>query len=237
MVCPMAMERINPVGLICGAATGAGPSCARSLARQAQGGLLLADSHEGGLQAVADSLSRAPERVSTLAFDIGNEVDWRRATDFIAAHYGRLDWAIICPRSQHIQEPDGLIDIDTAQLAVRSAAALLRNNIQGGAIVVVVGARAAMKAQLLHFLSTADEKLTPHRIRINAIVCGDDTPLWRSVPLLPRVDHASFDRLRRAPEPIARCPGYDVEWMLPHLLSDETLLTGAALVVDAPQTL
>ena len=92
------MDRLNPVTLITGAASGVGAPCVREMARRSQGGLVLVDLDDASLCAVADDLEKenvAPERVSTLAFDVADEERWMQATDFIEAQYGRLDWAVL----------------------------------------------------------------------------------------------------------------------------------------------
>jgi NAD(P)-dependent dehydrogenase (short-subunit alcohol dehydrogenase family) len=234
----MSFERINPVALISGAGGGEAIACLRALAPRADGGLILADASEAGLDASADALHRPPERVSTLAFDPRAQGEWKRAIDFIAAHYGRLDWLAIntrapLPRSGKL----ALADLDAALLAFRAGLRLLRENVQGGAAVFVVDARAAMKANLQQVLRVAAKEGAVARTRVNAIVCGGDAPAWRGAPAMPHVNRAALERLAKSNAPIARCIGYDVEWLLPYALSDETPLTGAILVVDETRAL
>ena len=56
--------------------------------------------------------------------------------------------------------------------------------------------------------------------------------VWRNAAALERIDRNALQKLAGATAPVARCVGYDVEWLLPLILSDETTLHGAALVVD-----
>ena len=91
-------DRINPVTLISGAATSLSGACVRELARRSQGGLVLVDLDDAALGALADDLetqNAAPERVSTLALDVGDEERWAQAAAFVDSQYGRLDWAIV----------------------------------------------------------------------------------------------------------------------------------------------
>ena len=138
------MDRLNPVTLITGAASGVGAPCVREMARRSQGGLVLVDLDDASLCAVADDLEKenvAPERVSTLAFDVADEERWMQATDFIEAQYGRLDWAVLyagMPKTKSdlldFRRPGSLLD--SAARGLRALTPLIGKNRQGGAAVI-----------------------------------------------------------------------------------------------------
>lgn len=265
----MDLNRLNPVTLITGAASGIGAACARDLAKRSHGGLVLVDIDDAELAAVADdleALNLAPERVSTLAFDVADPDRWAQAADFISAQYGRLDWAIVnagVAHSSTIEETD-LVDwrrvmstnLDGAFLTLRTVMPLMRDNAQGGAIVVSasaaaikaepgVGAYGASKAGLLQLMRVAAKEGAPHNIRVNAIAPGGvETPMWSRMPWFKDLVHeagserAAFDRLAKLATPLARyAEADDIARLIIMLLSDEAPITGATLVVDGGYTL
>jgi NAD(P)-dependent dehydrogenase (short-subunit alcohol dehydrogenase family) len=228
-------DRINPVALVCGAASELGLACARILTTRADGGLILVDHDEASLDAAADALPQPPERVSTLALPLSDRNRWARALEFISTHYGRLDWAIVAAQSPNRGE---LADLDAALLALRALAPLMRENSQGGAAVLVVDAHASIKASLLQLVRVAAKEGAGAGIRVNAIVHdGADAPAWRSSEPVHDLDRATCAAIRRMSPAVARTVGYGLERLLPVVLSDRTELTGAALVVDDARAL
>lgn len=259
-------ERLNPVALITGAASGIGAAAARALAPKATGGLILVDVDEAGMSAVADRLEHPPERVSTLAFDVADPQRWRAASEFLADHYGRLDWAVVNAGVAHgasIAETSFedwrrvmAINLDGAFLTLKAAMPLMRANAQGGAIVVVssasglkpepgVGAYGASKAGLLQLMRVAAKEGAPDRIRVNAVAPGGvETPMWRSVPMFQDLvretgsERAAFDRIASLATPLGRyAEADDIARMIDLLLTDPAPVTGAVLVVDGGYTL
>jgi 2-keto-3-deoxy-L-fuconate dehydrogenase len=242
---------LNPVALITGAASGVGYLCARALARITTGGLILVDVDEAGLDAVADSLDHPPERVSTLAFDAADAGQWRRGTDFIADHYGRLDWAIVNTSAAVSGAEPGQADLDNAFLVMRSLMPLMRANAQGGAIVVRASAAAlnpepgalgfsAPKPDLMQLMRIAAEEGAHARIRVNAVApSGPDGERWRNAPLFQDLareaggERGAFDHIASLATPLARYAGADdVTRLIVMLLAESAPLTGATLVVD-----
>jgi 2-keto-3-deoxy-L-fuconate dehydrogenase len=260
-------DRLNPVALITGAASGIGAACAMRLAGKATGGLILVDLDEAALDATADRLAEnAPERVSTLAFDVADPARWRAAGEFIADQYGRLDWAVVNAGIAHggaitetsIEDWRRVMatNLDGAFLTLRAVMPLMRANAQGGAIVVTgsaagikaepgVGAYGASKAGLLQLMRVAAKEGAPDRIRVNAVAPGGvETPMWRNVPMFQDLvretgsERAAFDRIAGLATPLARYAGADdIARLIDMLLTDDAPITGATLVVDGGYTL
>ncbi|MEQ1818946.1 MAG: SDR family oxidoreductase [Terricaulis sp.] len=257
--------RLNPVTLITGAGSGIGAGCAQELARKSTGGLLLADSDDAALSAVADELDAAgvsPERISTLAFDVTDMTRWAQAATFIQGQYGRLDWAVVNTSASNGKPAESdLVDwgrTTSAQLeatiqSLRTIMPLMAKNSQGGAIVVTTSA-AAIKAEplapnsapgLLQVMRAASREAAHSNVRINAIAPGGaDTPMWNAMPWFQDLvrdtgnESAAFDKIAHTQPPIARyAQGGDVARLIVMLLAEEAPITGATLVVDGGGTL
>ena len=259
-------ERLNAVALITGAASGIGAACAQRLATKAAGGLILVDVDEPGLIATADALQQAPERVSTMAFDVADPARWRTAGEFIADQYGRLDYAVVNAGVAHagsitetsIEDWRRVMstNLDGAFLTLRAVMPLMRANAQGGAIVVTgsaagikaepgVAAYGASKAGLLQLMRVAAKEGAADQIRVNAVAPGGvETAMWRNVPMFQDLvretgsERAAFDRIARLATPLARYAGADdIARLIDMLLTDGSPITGATLVVDGGYTL
>lgn len=254
----MGLDRINPVALITGAASGVGAACARDIAMRSDGGLILVDRDEAALDRLADLLGEqgaAPERVSILAFDVCDLQQWERASAFIKDQYGRLDWALASadPSSAASNADNGLVDwprvnLDGAVLTLRAAMPLMKLNSQGGAIVVAASA-AALKAEsgpnaaakgMLQLLRIVAKEGAPDNIRVNAVTLGAAgasiatlAPSFQDLARQAGGEHAAFHKIAQLATPLARYAGADdIARLVLMLLADETAVSGVTLVAE-----
>lgn len=257
----MDLTRLNPVLLITGAGSGLGAACARKFAHRAEGGLILVDSDADELDAVADSLEKPPERVSTLAFDVADQERWLQAQHFMRDQYGRLDWAVVnagASGASLITDTDlaerrrvTSTSIESAFQSLRAVMPLMRSNADGGAIVVTAtaaalseGAGGKAKIGLLQLMRAAAQEGAPGGIRVNAIAPGGAVAAWRDAPLFQDLarktgsESATLDEIGKLPTPLARYSGSeDITPLITMLLSDESSINGATLVVDGGYTI
>ena len=234
------MARFSPVVLIAGAASAAGAACARAMAGDASGGLLLVDSDEAGLEAASDAIQHPPERVSTLAFDPADAERWAAAADFIRAQYGRLDWVIACfgATQRHEGAPVAALGV------LRAVGPLIRANTSGGAVTLVITARSVKADALLRLVRVAAKEGSADNVRVNAVLSGAiESPLWRRDPDFETMTRAAGNeasalaQLERLSPPLAKCgEKQDVARLAHLLLSDEAGVSGVTLVADSGYT-
>ncbi|MGE3142603.1 MAG: SDR family NAD(P)-dependent oxidoreductase, partial [Hyphomonadaceae bacterium] len=196
---------LDAVALVAGAASPLGMAVARRLAARASGGLVLVDRDAAGLEAAADRLPDPPERVSTLPIDIADKAGWEAVRDFIAAHYGRLDWAAAhigaAPADSQSADPADWRratgqQLEGAFLILRTLTPFMRANTDGGAIVLIaadaahyavpaLAAQGVSTAGLLQLMRVAAREGAADGVRVNAIAPGGpETALWRDAPML-----------------------------------------------------
>jgi 2-keto-3-deoxy-L-fuconate dehydrogenase len=257
---------LNPVALVTGAASGIGLAIAQRLAPLATGGLLLLDNDAEALSAAADQLRDPPERVSTMPLDVTDEARWAVAREFIAAQYGRLDWAVVNAGISHgasIEETRFedwrrvlAVNLDGAFLTLQTVMPFMRGNVDGGAIVMIgsasgiraepgISAYGASKAGLLQLMRVAAKEGAGDRIRVNAIAPGGvETPIWRDVPMFQDLvretgsERAAFDKMASFATPLARyAKPEDIARLAVLLLTEAAPITGATLVADGGYTI
>ncbi|MEQ1618461.1 MAG: SDR family oxidoreductase [Terricaulis sp.] len=242
----MSFDPINPVALIASAATGVGAACARELAQRADGGLILADPDEAALEACADSLDRAPERVSTLAFNPADPTRWTDAADFIAAHYGRLDWALI-DAGAAFPRHEGYLEY--TQRGLEAIMPLIGDNRDGGAIVLMTSAavlseelRAGAEGGLMDLLRETARRGDRRQVRVGALAFGNpQAEMWTETPLFDDMirEHGgianAFSQIAQTAPPIVRHPGASLASLIPMMISEAS--GGGVLVVDGGHTL
>ncbi|MDX2276358.1 MAG: SDR family oxidoreductase [Hyphomonadaceae bacterium] len=242
---------LNPVTLVAGAASAIGMACASRIAPAATGGLILIDRDAERLDMAADSLPQAPERVSTLPFDLADQTWWRKGSEFIEAQYGRLDWAIVNAGIAAQGDPHWRavtsIDIEAAVLSLRAIIALMKRNREGGAIVLTGGFSASRprgdRAGLLHVLHVAAKEGARCGVRVNAVAPSADAATVSGAPVFEDLvrqlgnPSAAFERLAQSKAPVARFGGDDVPELVANLLTDSGRLTGSLLVADGGYTL
>ncbi|MGE0595722.1 MAG: SDR family oxidoreductase [Hyphomonadaceae bacterium] len=258
-------ETLNPVGLITGAAGAQGAACARALAARCSGGLILVDANEAALAATADALPDAPERVSTLTFDAADPPSWwLRASDFIKAQYGRLDWAVVSAAAaqsalEGTPSPADIAraidsDLDAAFATMRPLMAMMRNNSEGGALVLLT-TTTALKGDaalgqngdlgLAQLMRVAAKEGAADSIRINAVTSAGaltaglrGTPLYQDLLRELGGARAALEAIAKRNPPIARYAAAEsATRLVALLLAERTALTGATLVVDGGYTI
>lgn len=254
MLTRMTLDRLNPVLLITGAGAGFGAACAINMARRAQGGLLLVDHDGDALSALADELDAqnlAPERVSTLAFDVADEQRWAQAAAFIGAQYGRVDWAILNVAPPPPQEAGDLVqwgprlpaNLDSAALSLRALMPLMGANALGGAAVVTAAAESILgdpNQGLPRLVRVAANEGAAYNVRVNGFApSAADAPLWSNLPWFHELARThggareALAQLAAATPPIARYrAGGDTAKLVGLLLSDDAEASAVTLLVD-----
>jgi NAD(P)-dependent dehydrogenase (short-subunit alcohol dehydrogenase family) len=242
---------LNPVTLVAGACSSIGMACASRLAPKATGGLILIDRDAERLDLTADNLPQAPERVSTLPFDIADQNWWRKGSEFVEAQYGRLDLAVVdagvASNGDREWRAVTKIDIEAAALSLRTIIALMKRNRDGGAIVLTGGFAASKsrgdRAGILHVLHVATKEGARHGVRVNALTPSADPAVVKNAPVYDDLvkqlgnPRAAFDRLTETQALVARYGGEDVSGLVSDLLTDSGGLSGALLVADGGYTL
>lgn len=253
----MEAERLDAIAIITGAGSGVGAACAREIARRAEGGLILVDESEDALARVADDLeaqNASPERVSMLAIDVADRARWAQAVEFIRAQYGRIDWAIVNAAASRAEENDLVqwgraapADLEGATLTLRTLMPVMQSNLKGG-VAVVAASAAALKekegAAMQAWLQSMSNE-GGGNVRVNAIAPGaSDMAALAPLPWFKELvqkeggERGALEAIAKAFTPMARYAKDDsLARLIVMLLSDESQITGATLVVDGGYTL
>lgn len=232
------------VALVTGAGSGIGEATARLLfAANAQ--VMLSDLNLAGVARYIDTLG---SEAGSVAHDVSDETQWRRAVDLTVERFGRLDILVNCAGNGLFQS---LLDADAAAfdaavnvnqrgvfLGLKATTEALKAT---RGCIVNVASVAGLKASPGTFAYTATKfavrgmtrsaalDLAPFGIRVNAVLPGPiDTPMFRATPIPGfREALAQATALKRIglPEEVAKA--------ILFLASDDaSYITGAELVVD-----
>lgn len=242
--------------LITGAASGIGAGCARLLAEQDVGELVLTDRDGAALDALD-----LPCPTTRIAGDVADPAHWRAVSD----HLQGLNHAVLnagVASGSPIADTDFdewrrvlSTNLDGAFLSMR---AVLNTIADGGSVVMtasVSGIKAepgtaaygCSKAGVIQLAKVAAKEGAPRRIRINAIAPGGvDTPIWDDTPFFrDLVDQhggdrtAALDAMAAMATPLGRYASTEeIAAQIAFLLSDAAAtITGAVLVSDGGYSL
>ena len=242
--------------LITGAASGIGAGCARLLAEQGVGELVLTDRDGAALDALD-----LPCPTTRIAGDVADPAHWRA----VAEHLHGLNHVVLnagVASGSPIADTDFdewrrvlSTNLDGAFLSMR---AVLNAIADGGSVVMtasVSGIKAepgtaaygCSKAGVIQLAKVAAKEGAPRRIRINAIAPGGvDTPIWDDTPFFrDLVDQhggdrsAALDAMAAMATPLGRYASTEeIAAQIAFLLSDAAAtITGAVLVSDGGYSL
>ena len=121
----------------------------------------------------------------------------------------------------------------------------MRQNALGGAVTLIVSARAVKVDALLRLVREAAQEGRAAPVRVNAVLHGViDSPLWRRDPIFETLvrdsggEPAALAKIEAFSPPLARCDEkQDLPRLARLLLGDDTGVSGVTLVADAGNTL
>jgi NAD(P)-dependent dehydrogenase (short-subunit alcohol dehydrogenase family) len=248
-------EFSGKTALVTGAASGIGAACARWLAAQVIGKLVLVDRDAAGLDYL--KLDCACERV---AGDVADEATWDRVENAVdALHFAVVNAGIASggplPQTSLADWRRLMaVNLDGAFLSLRSALRLIAD---GGSIVLtasVAGLKSepgaasygVSKAAVIHLAKAAAKESASRGVRINAIAPGGvDTPIWDDLDFFKGIvaqtgsREAAIATMAKFSSLLGRYATADeIAAQIGFLLSDAAAtITGTVLVSDGGYTL
>jgi 2-keto-3-deoxy-L-fuconate dehydrogenase len=241
--------------LVTGAASGIGAACARWLAAQGIGRLLLVDRDPDGLSALELDCE-----CSRLAGDVTDEALWARvegetaSLDHAVLNAGIAGGGLLPQTTLADWRRVMAVNLDGAFLSLRSALRLIGD---GGSIVLtasVAGLKgepgaasyAASKAAVIQLAKVAAKESAPRGVRVNAIAPGGvDTPIWDELDFFKGLvaqtgsREAAIAAMAKASSPLGRYATADeIAGQIGFLLSDAAAtITGTVLISDGGYSL
>jgi NAD(P)-dependent dehydrogenase (short-subunit alcohol dehydrogenase family) len=248
-------EFSGKIALVTGAASGIGAACARWLAAQGIGRLLLVDRDVDRLSAL-----KLDCEAVRLAGDVSDEGLWDRfegeitSLDYAVLNAGIAGGGLLPQTSLEDWRRLMSVNLDGAFLSLRST---LRRIADGGSIVLtasIAGLKgepgaasyAVSKAAVIQLAKVAAKEFAPRGVRINAIApAGVDTPIWDDLDFFKGLvaqtgsREAAMAAMAKVSSPLGRiATPEEIAGQIGFLLSDAAgLITGTVLVSDGGYSL
>ena len=248
-------EFSGKTALITGAASGIGAACARWLASQGVGRLVLVDRDRDGLEKLA--LGCTCDRI---VGDVSDDELWDRLErEIVSLDYAVLNAGIaaggpIAETSFAEWRRAMSVNLDGMFLSLRTA---VRRMTGGGAIVLTAsvaglktepgnGPYGVTKAGVIHLAKAAAKESAARGIRVNAIAPGGvDTAIWDDLEFFKGLvaqtgsREAAMAAMAKVSSPLGRIATADeIAGQIGFLLSDAAgLITGTVLVSDGGYSL
>jgi NAD(P)-dependent dehydrogenase (short-subunit alcohol dehydrogenase family) len=241
--------------LVTGAASGIGAACARWLATQGIGRLVLVDRDADRLGELELSC-----KCLRLTGDVSDEALWDRfesevaSLDYAVLNAGIAGGGLLPQTSLENWRRLMAVNLDGAFLSLRSA---LRRIADGGSIVLtasIAGLKgepgaasyAVSKAAVIQLAKVAAKEFAPRGVRINAIApAGVDTAIWDDLDFFKGLvaqtgsREAAMAAMAKVSSPLGRiATAEEIAGQIGFLLSDAAgLITGTVLVSDGGYSL
>ena len=248
-------EFSGKTALVTGAASGIGAACARRLAAQGIGRLLLVDRDVDRLSAL-----KLDCEAVRLAGDVSDEGLWDRfegeitSLDYAVLNAGIAGGGLLPQTSLEDWRRLMSVNLDGTFLSLRST---LRRIADGGSIVLtasIAGLKgepgaasyAVSKAAVIQLAKVAAKEFAPRGVRINAIApAGVDTPIWDDLDFFKSLvaqtgsREAAMAAMAKVSSPLGRiATPEEIAGQIGFLLSDAAgLITGTVLVSDGGYSL
>ena len=251
------MDFTGKVGLVTGGGSGIGRATSALFAERG-GIVLVADINEAGANATVETILRQGGRAEACRVDVTRWEDVKTTVERARRNFGRLDVLVNCAgilRGRLIEETTEAewrqvleINLTGAFLQTKAAMTAMREQGQGGAIVLIASRMAiraregmvaygASKAGILQLTQMAAVEGAPHKIRANCVVPGVvDSPMTRD-PIQGDVEAQLAGWAKACPLGRAGLPEDVAKAMLFLASDDAAFITGVALPVDGGRTI